>query len=1224
MSTLDPLALPLQGTTLIEASAGTGKTHTITTLYLRLLLERELTPSQILVVTYTNAATAELRGRVRSRIRQAIGALTGEAPDASLTDLVVARQQLGSVSRDLRRLNDALNSFDEAAIFTIHGFCQRVLHENAFESGVSFDSELLTDINALVGEVVCDFWVSRLAAAPELNLAYLEKRGTTVGTLKQLASRILSQRHLLLLPKPGDSAADPALPHRWQTTTATLAEVWQNEQDKILDLLTGPALKQITYKPDKIRNVWAPALTATLASRRPLLRWHFARIDKLTSEALRDGARKGAQPPTHRFFDACSELASIEDQMERSLAEWRLRLLHDFAGYLETELRRRKLEQSAQSFDDLLRQLDDSLASPSGGELAEAVRRRYPAALIDEFQDTDPVQYDIFRRLYLDREGCLFLIGDPKQAIYGFRGADIFTYVRARADTGNEPKTLETNRRSDPRLLAAINAVFTGARNQFVIEEIPYREIHAPAGTRDRLGPDDSRALEILLVQGDDLTRAGADKGDACKDRIADATAVDIVRLLASSTTIDGRPLAPADIAVLTRTNEQTQRMQNALRRHRLHSVLQTEESVFESPDALDAQRILLAIEDPADGRALRAALITAPFGLDGNQCQQLEADERQWDTWVNRFQKWRQLWDEHGFVVAFRALLDDQAVAARLLGRIDGERRLTNLLHLMELLHTAAVREHLGPLALAHWLAVMRSDEVARSSVAVDAVQIRLESDAAAVKLVTVHKSKGLEYPIVYCPYLWLNTLSHRAESTFPRYHDPAEGNALVLRFDGAGPGDKDRLERENLAESLRLLYVALTRARHRVAVVWGAFGQLRQTALGYLLHQPLLASDSDVVAKTWERLSQIDEAGVCADLQALVERCPDAIGLRTLDLFADDIHEADRTGTAALEPRAPAPQVRLALRTSSFSGLTASAPADEASAEGVDHDVVADDEASVRPTPADDERVRLADFPAGARAGLLIHKVFELLDFPRAESMLERIIDTHIERYGVPAEWGPTLAPAIVETLDTPLENGCGGLRLREVTNAQRRNEVEFLLPVGELRAPPLKKRRRGALPHEAPAPVFTAAGLAQVFRQHASDRVPKDYADSLARLKFAELRGFLKGFIDLFFVHDGRWHVADYKSNRLGLSPRDYAFAPMQRAMSAHHYFLQYHLYTLALHRHWRQRLPSYDYDRDFGGVFYLFLRGMQPGGQPGHGVFFDRPSQAMIEALDRMLQ
>ncbi|HYD50724.1 MAG TPA: UvrD-helicase domain-containing protein, partial [Terriglobales bacterium] len=911
MSSLDPLALPLRGTTLIEASAGTGKTHTITTLYLRLLLEAQLTPAQILVVTYTNAATAELRGRVRSRVRQAMTALAGGAVEPSLEQLVRARRAHGDLDGDVQRLGDALNSFDEAAIFTIHGFCQRVLQENAFESGVAFDNELLTDISPMVEEVVCDFWVSRLSSAAPLHVAGLRHAGLTLAKLQNLSFRLLSHPSITLLPQPQSSPIDvEPLSSRWGGAFAEVAAIWRRDRDEILHLLvTAASLNRNRYQPDSIRRNWAPAMDAAIARGQPLLGWACSQLRRFSIDGLKDGTKANLAPPEHPFFKACQALCRVEAEVEAALNDWRLRLLHDFADTVRRELRRRKTDRRVQSFDDLLQELAQALNGDGAETLARSIRERYPAALIDEFQDTDPVQYDIFRRVYHGGGQILFLIGDPKQAIYGFRGADIYTYVRAKRDAGDRPETLETNRRSDPSLLRALNTLFGSAREQFAIAEIPYHAVTPPGGAKDRLAPA-APALEILVPSAADLKAAGATNVGACREQVAAATAAEIVRLLQSAATLDGRPIAPADIAVLTRTNKQATLMQDALRQLNVHSVLQTEESVFESRDALDVQRILLAIADPADGRAIRAALITAPFGLRGEDLIELEQHEQEWDAWVNQFQSWLERWNEQGFIAAFRALLDEREVAARLLLRPDGERRLTNLLHLMELLHGAATRERLKPLALARWLAVMRSDEIAQAAFAGEAVQIRLESDAAAVKLVTVHKAKGLEYPIVYCPFLWDGMLLHPSDKELPRFHDRTHGDRLILCLDGAKtPGyDEGRARREGLAENLRLLYVALTRARHRVSVVWGLFARnkIEETALGYLLHQPVEV-DGDVVQATWNRLKAVKELDVRTDLEALVARAPEVIRTAALSLEPIAPYQPSTAAGARLSPRQP-----------------------------------------------------------------------------------------------------------------------------------------------------------------------------------------------------------------------------------------------------------------------------------------------------------------------------
>lgn len=1196
---LDPLEVDLAGRQLIEASAGTGKTFTIGLLYLRFLLERNLTVPEILVVTYTNAATAELRSRIRARLRQAaIGLEVGESRDATLNRLLQRRLAAGHGAADRRKLADALAQFDEAAIYTIHGFCQRVLGDNAFESALAFDSELVADMRPLLTDATRDFYVSRLHDASTAFIRFLERRRITVATLATLAERMIGNPRAVL--KPDRPAAAPNATDReqqWHDAFRRASAAWKGERDKIVDLLCSPGCLNLnSYRPPLIRTNWAPALDVLFDHALPPLAGRFKQFENLTNDKLRARTSRKSTPPTHPFFDACSDLWVADISLEAGFEGSMYALLHDAVASVRSEIARRKAERGVQSFDDLLQIVHRNLRDPDS-DLAAHIRQRYPAALIDEFQDTDPIQYEIFKTTHGEDGASLFLIGDPKQAIYGFRGAEVFTYIEAKRDAPEVEHSLAVNYRSDPGVLRAINALFEGARSPFVFDEISYRPILPAPDAVDRLAP--SSSFEILWLDAQEAKSAKT-------ETVAAAVAVDIARLLREPPDLGDRPLTASDIAVLCRTNRQARQMQEALRAHGLHSVLQTEDSVFDSGDATEVEHVLRAMLDPGDGRAVRNALVTSLFGIDAHGLEALEGNEADWDDWINRFQRWHQLWVERGFVSAMRAMLQDCDVPERLLRRPDGERRLTNVLQLIELVQTIAIQEKLGPETLARRLSQLRHNEETRADLAAEAAQIRLESDSSALKLVTIHKSKGLEFPIVYCPFLWDDFLLRRDDFVL-RYHDGDSADRLVF-FVATSKDEKERLlpvaEREALAENLRLLYVALTRARHRCSVVWGPIGKAASSAMAYLLHQPPNPDDERMLTdQVRARFPGLGDDGVLADVNAFVERTAGAASVRRLSLSDDNSAWMAATGdsahfTARVRQRPVEPGPRL----SSFTALSSTAADTEASAEGIDHDALAGRKEAT-PSGRDAATVTLSDFPAGARVGDVLHKILESLDFEHADAQATAsVVARHLERAGMEPSYSGRLARAIDDVLATPLRDGDRTFSLRELAAAKRRAELEFLIPVG------------------SDQHALAASALARVFAAHGSTRIPAAYVERLRQLRFQALSGYLRGFIDLVFEHGGRWYIVDYKSNLLGRTIDAYAPARLAEAMSQHHYFLQYHLYALALHRHLAARLPGYAYETHFGGVYYLFLRGMAPSHPAESGVFFDRPSHEMIEALD----
>ena len=1187
MKELDTATVELGGSHLVEASAGCGKTHAITELYVRLVAERRLDVSEILVVTYTRAATAELRERIREKLR------------------VAARDESRSAEQR-ERLAIAVRSFDEAAIFTIHGFCQRALTDNAFESRVEFGTELVPNLGPMLLEVVQDFYCRELHDAPKVLVRWLRRDGPE--KLVALARAVTSDPDLEVLPAEIDVDLDEPL-ERWRAACAEAREIWERERATVIDLLARhDGLHRSTYKEEAILHEWPAGVDAALSGDRP---GAFGKLGNFTTSTLADKTRKHHQPPSHPFFDRCEEVVEAEAALIEALDAHKVALEKRLVAFARHELEARKAALGVSSYDDLLHRLRDALASDGGHALIARLRDRYRAALIDEFQDTDPVQYEIFRRVFRGApRSTLFLIGDPKQAIYAFRGADVFAYLRAASDGADERHTLSTSWRSDPALLRALNTVFGRAARPFLVEDIEFRKVsHAPAA-EDRLGGELAGAppFELLMMPSDDprveTTRAGEVRQGWAGTHLPRLIASEIARLLARGGTLrtssGERPIVPGDVAVLCRTNAQAGDVQTALRELGVPAVLEGDRSVFEQDDAEWMERLLEAMASPRDARHVRAALATPIFGVSGNELDRLNQEEGAWESWLARFDRYHRVFRDVGFIQAFQKLLDGEGVMARLLGRPDGERRLTNLLHLAELLHDAAMRGHLGPQALVRWLEEMRRDESSRGALAAEAAQIRLESDAHAVRLTTIHRSKGLEYPIVYCPFLWDGTLLFQEESKRVRFHDASDGHKKKLDL---GSADHDahlaRAERESLAESLRLLYVALTRAKHRCSVVWGRFQYdgRKNPALGYVLHGKSAAGASDLGGPVPNAVKGISEERLREDLQALAHASEGAIAVRDLSLEAADRWAAGPFERAELASRPLRRRIDATFRVSSFSGLVSS---EESEAESFDA-VVGHDHAG-EPLPAIEAPpdIVLHDFPAGPKPGLLLHEIYESIDFASADGATVRaVVERLLLRYGYEGRFVEPICRSVRAVLDTPLDQD--GVRLADVPARSRVCEMELTFPVRD---------------------TLTPERLAAALLDHGLPEADPGYARRLARLSFRALRGQLRGFIDLVFEHGGRYYVVDYKSNHLGTSGAAYAPERLRSAMADHHYYLQYLIYTAALHRHLRARLPGYDYDRHVGGVRYLFLRGMSPD-HPGRGVFRDRPSRASIEALCALL-
>jgi exodeoxyribonuclease V beta subunit len=1170
MRALDPLALPLEGVRLVEASAGSGKTYTITTLYLRLVLERGLEVPEVLVVTYTNAATEELRERVRKRLREALAVAAGGDGDEVLRALLARASEPAGVTQ---RLADALTRLDEASVFTIHGFCQRVLQENAFESGALYDPELVGDDADLRREVVEDFWRRRFYRAGADEVEWALGLWKTPLELLQEVLGLLGPSPVRVLPEP-DLAASEA---RLRECHAQARAAWQAGREEVAALLAGPALSRNSYGSARVALALDEVERHLGSDSPPADRAAVGEL--LTAPRLVAATKKGQVAPAHPFFERWQAYLSVHRE---AFEARRVALLREAVAYLRAELSARKAARRVLFFDDLLAQLDQALHGPSGEALAARLRARHPAALIDEFQDTDPLQYRIFRRVYAGQEGCaLVLVGDPKQSIYGFRGADLFTYLAARRDTDPEQGrfTLPTNRRSRPALVAAVNGLFGRSPRPFAFDEVQFVPAVAapdPADEPLRFAGAEPPPLVVWFVPRDEdnTARRGPRliRLDWARERVARACAEAVVGLLESGARgearLGGRELRARDLAVLVRDRFEAGEVQAALRRAGVASAFLSRDSVFASETAADLARVLAAMAEPHDEGLVRAALCTLPLGWSAGRLDALSRDDGAWEAELERFRELGRLWRERGPLPAIERLVDQAGVAGRLLALPDGERRLTDLMQLAELLHLRA-REHTGPEGLLRWLADRRG--LGRGEG--EEEELRLESDQDVVSVVTVHRSKGLEYPIVFLPFPW----TARAPVTRGpvAFHDPVSGQACVDLGADPDPARLAQAERERLAEDLRLLYVGLTRARYRVYLSWGAVGRAESSALGYLLRGP---GDGAV-----RSLAELTDAEVRGALEALAREVPEGVRVEDLPPHGDRRWRDPGGGGAALAARPFAGVLDRSWRVASYSGLVSGHEA-----ERPDYDPV--------PEPWPEAPSRGASFfafPRGARSGSMLHRALGALDFPAARGpRLVETVDRELARGGFAPEWSPVVAEALGEVLDTPLDGE--GLRLRAIEQARRRDELEFHYPLARLTA--------GAL-----------EGLLARFR---------GYEPSAERLSFSPVRGLMRGFIDLVFEWQGRFYLADYKSNHLGDRIEDYRPDALAAAMLSHRYDLQYLVYAVALHRYLGLRQPDYDYQRHFGGVYYLFLRGMRAAQGPRFGVFFDRPEAVLVAALDRL--
>ena len=1288
MRPLDPFQLELAETSLIEASAGTGKTYALTTLYLRLLVEFDLAPSQILVVTFTQAATAELRTRVRERVQQALATLEqAAAVEASddeeakrLLDLARHAQRNARERGGVDALRRALRDFDEAAIFTIHGFCQRTLLEQAFESGVAFDPELVEDSAELDRTLAHDLWDRLVAEEPDDFVEWLMDAGASRW---QFTPDALARELLGLLGADEDMPIRPHESHPAESH-ASLREgaeqlaqawrrwsrVWRRRRERVAALLLGEHdLKRNVYAAERIEGLWLPELES-LADRieqtPEVERAALARvrvpvaIERLTPQGLAEGLKRSGRPLSDPFFEACADVVEAASALDRARDARALALRRRFVEAARAEAARRREERHVYLFDDLLSETRRALRRSPGGRLARTLRERYPFALIDEFQDTDAVQYEIFRRVWHGSDGespgGLVLVGDPKQAIYAFRDADVETYLSARADAGDRGLGLTVNWRSDPRVVRATNALFARPRDAFGQAGIEFHPVQPRPGASDALASDErsTGGLRVLLAEREQVPADQLEPSAKAlplrfgRTHLMDAVARDIADLLDSDARIDGRPLRPSDIAILARRNVELQAARRALERMGLPCVDRGPGDVFDSREAWELLCVLEAMRRPADAERLRAALATGAHGLDATSLAALSEDAVELTQAGDRYAEYGRLWTQRGIGPTLETWRREQGVTARLLGFEDGERRVTNTLHLVELLQRVEREHHRSRASLTTWLARAIASPEVRTGLGGDASLLRLERDDDAISLVTLHSSKGLEYEIVYLPSLWeiassradaslTSALDERGRRRPVRYHDPDAGRRVLDLGSEDYARSVERARDEARAEQLRLLYVGLTRAKRQTVVAWGRIGTAyRDTPLARLLCAPLAGASEAGTGRTRASApleSVAGGAGLPApkdwtdeDWRQAWEALADAAGRDAISIERPDFTPRARwrSRVLAADAMAFAPAERVlsrGRRTTSFSALVREsssplAPSTGPAWLGQDHDAATGlGDAPARGLGLDAVASEVAPtdlaggmdaFPRGARAGTLLHEVLERVDLrARDAASIRESARSALRRNGLPETYQDEVVHVVEAVATTSLPNAGGSLRLETVAPGAFVPELEFTLAA------------------DASRTGLSGRALAALLRERRAGSTLARYADRAASLDFAEVDGFLRGFIDAVFRVEDRYYLIDYKSNHLGSRVADYANECLIDAMIAHDYVLQYLIYALALDRHLARRLADYDYDRDFGGVYYLFVRGLAPTHPPGTGVFFDRPPRALIEALSGLL-
>lgn len=1213
----NPLVFPLQGSRLIEASAGTGKTYTIAALYVRLVLQhgaqglcfnRELLPKDILVMTFTRAATAELADRIRARLSEAaqfFRSPKAESEDAFLHNLKDDYREQGCTeaefSRLARRLELAAESMDESAVYTINGWCQKMLTEHAFASGSLFEQEVQTDDDALKLNAAEDYFrrfvygldaetlntVLPLLGTPEQLMRAMGRSGSEITTTDAYPS-IAEMRHGAVQQARAEVSA---LKDKYRGATVVL---------ELIEALPDQGNK-LRKEAARVLRDWLCSGAIAIASPSQSKQLNPAALSKKFGNRLPVAAELFAD------YEADAKQSKVIEQQADNA------VLQHASGFMQARFQELKAQAAIMGFDDMLTRLRDALHGPNGAALAQTIRRQFPVALVDEFQDTDPVQFNIFDTIYRiaenDPNTGIFLIGDPKQAIYSFRSADIFTYLKARQATQGRHYNLSKNFRSSHAMVDAVNTVFAHADattqdGAFLYQqEIPFVEVAAQGQKKVLKGADGEPMVALHWHVGAEPAKRTGDY----RKQAAATHANQIAELLNSEQAGfyegDARtPVAAKDIAVLVANANEARLMRAELSQRGVRSVYLSEsDSVYAQPVAVDVLAIVQACAQPLNASRVRRALATPLLGQPLSVLVDLQEQELAWEAAVERFVAYHQRWQRFGILAALQRLLHDYAVPARLLADPnEGERQLADALHLCELLQQASMTLE-GMARLEAFFAEQVQTYQATGGfnggsakrTKSEALQLRLESDAELVKVVTYFKAKGLQYPLVFIPFASYTAQGHHRFQPFKfpiSYQlETAPGERVQQwawsRDDKAGMAV---ILHETLAEDLRKMYVAFTRAEFATFATLQAVGDPQRNPLFYLLYgnTPLKADQADVLAQAhriWGPHPQMRIYALAPEESVMFVPAPNPKAEWIARSFQADLkarawwlssYSALSYGGANTAPETPSEMNTL---------------------EGARESDADTQDPQVRPNKPQRGEGRIHHLPKGAGPGTFLHTLLEdaaevgFAKVVHAPTELSALLDQRVNS----ASWQdyrPALADWLAQYLAVPLPLASGTFSLAELTTYKA--EPEFWFEARQV----------------------NTAAIDALINQYIQPGAARP------ALALTHLNGMLKGFIDLVFEHQGRYYVADYKSNWLGHTDMDYSHAAMRKKILASRYDLQYVIYTLALHKLLKSRLgDAYDYDTHMGGAVYLFLRGHHADTR---GAFFDRPPRVLIETLEQL--
>ncbi len=1147
MKIMNPFNLnnsPIDGSNLIEASAGTGKTYTIASLFIRFILEKKISHDKILVVTFTDAATKELKERIRARIKELYKAMTNEkSDDRFISDIANNFKDKQSVET----INDILKAFDQVQIHTIHGFCRKMLIENAFESHTLFDTEIVKDQDGLLRQITDDFYRKNFHKTSPLYAGYAYQSKINPDSLNRFLLTVVGKQNINIIPDFNEVNFSK-IETKYLEIYRKVQEIWFSDQKQIgVILLESKSLNRNKYQVKTISKLLAEMDSfLNYGEKNTNL---FPGFEKFGNEYMENSVKKNMDQPEHIFFDVCQEFFSINKKLIRLYDQHIINIKRSLVLEGLSQLKIVKQKKNVLGFDDLLSDMHKALYAEHGNQFIDNIRKKFNVALIDEFQDTDPVQFEIFNKIFPEKSD-LFLIGDPKQAIYSFRGADIYSYKKASEKTLNK-YTLSNNYRSDNGLVKAVNTIFKHNKNPFFFDWIGFSE-SIPADSSEISNPP----FNIWYLESENYAGKNRVISRSIADRIiTENIAREIIDILEDNS----NGFQQRDIAILVRKNNEAEFVKNILAGYGLKSVIYSNASVFDSMESVELSRILKAISNPDNKSFIKAALATEAMGYSLADITSIVEDELMFEQILADFRYYWKIWRKSGFIKMIREFISKEKIISKVVKLKDGERKATNILHLTEVLHKYDSMGK-GPEFLLKWFDEMKNPLSIRD----DEGHVRLESDENLIKIVTIHKSKGMEYSVVFAPFLFNESKVNNPASHIFFYDKIDEKLSLDIGSENKELNLNIAIK-ESLAENLRILYVALTRAKNRCYMAYGKIGKYFSSAPSYLFH----GSGDDNFT---ERVKKLSDNEMITEIKAL---CAKSEGTINFSILKEHGHHRERSFKTTDFDSIMKPfnsSIDDSFKVSSFSALTSMSK----SYKNTDYSFLYEDEVKTQGV------MNIFSFPKGAVPGLFMHEIFEDINYAESSDLeITEIVKEKLLKYDFEEEWAETIIDMVNKVLYTNLDEDTE-LSLSKIDTKNRINELEFYFPVSSI----------------------TSKGINQILSDEG--------------LNFSKLKGYMKGYIDLIIHHEGKYYILDWKSNYLGDSLFDYNYENLKEAIEENYYHLQYYIYTVALHKYLKIRVEDYDFETNFGGVFYIFLRGVDS--ESNTGIYSDRPSLELIEKFE----